>query len=210
MELWRGRNLGQLFQYASRSMGRITLRPLPPVKKMITIRALLVVAAMKDWLTYQMDVTNAFLHGDLFEHVYMKLPQGYTHLGSRIAIGHQPSTDAKKVCKFKKSLYRLKQASRQWFSKLPLTLISFSFVQSMADYSLFTKHHNNNITLILIYVDDLLTYGNNGHNIQHLKDMLSTSFHMKDLGILRYFLGLNINRNQMVSLSHKKSMWFIY
>lgn len=167
-----------------------------PVAKMTTVRAVLAVAAMQDWYTFQMDVTNAFLHGDLHECVYMKMPKGYTHFGSRIEL----NTEAKKpssttVCKLKKSLYGLKQAPRQWFSKLSLTLVEFGYNQSKADYSLFTKTRHDNITLILVYVDDLLISGNSLEEIQKLKDMLSHAFLMKDLGELRYFLGLEIDRS---------------
>ena len=78
---------------------------------MSTVRALLAIAAVYDWTTVQMDVTNAFLYGDLDEDVYMSLPLGYTSLGSRITTGQQhvlaAKTNAKWVCKLLKSLYGL-------------------------------------------------------------------------------------------------------
>lgn len=55
-----------------------------PVAKLTAARNLLAMAAKENWFTCQMDVSNAFLHGDLFENVYMKLPQGYISHGSRI------------------------------------------------------------------------------------------------------------------------------
>ena len=166
-----------------------------PVAKMTTVRTVLAVAAIQNWFTFQMDVTNAFLHGELHESVYMKLPQGYYKGGSRIQLNaeHIPS-QATLVCKLLKSLYGLKQAPRQWFSKLSLTLLDFGFVQSKADYSLFTKVTHNTITLVLVYVDDLLLSGNNLDTLNQLKELLCLSFHMKDLGELSYFLGLEIHR----------------
>lgn len=77
---------------------------------MTTVRALLAVAALQNWHVMKMDVTNAFLHGELYETVYMKLPQGYTHIGSRIVL-NQGELDLSKcnlVCKLKKSLYGLR------------------------------------------------------------------------------------------------------
>lgn len=170
-----------------------------PVAKMTTVRALLAVAAMHNWHAIQMDVTNAFLHGDLTETVYMKFPRGYTGFGSRITAANALSTAPtgnSLVCKLKKSLYGLKQAPRNWFSKLSSTLKGLDYIQSKADYSLFTLTTSKSITVVLVYVDDLLISGNCLESINNLKRMLSSVFHMKDLGDLHYFLGLEIHRSQ--------------
>lgn len=169
-----------------------------PVCKMTTVRALLAMAAMHNWMTIQMDVTNAFLHGDLSDEIYMKFPLGYLGIGSRItatSATRSSSLSHNLVCKLKKSLYGLRQAPRLWFHKLSVTLKSLAYVQSKADYSLFTKHDSSTITMILVYVDDLLIAGNTQSIIDELKVMLSKSFHMKDLGPVNYFLGLEIERS---------------
>lgn len=168
-----------------------------PVAKMTTVRALLAMAALQNWEVMQMDVMNAFLHGDLYETVYMKLPQGYSHIGSRVVLnqGECSARTSDLVCKLKKSLYGLRQAPRNWFEKLATTLKQLHFIQSLSDYSMFTLTTANSITLVLVYVDDLLLAGNNLKEINHLKQMFSSTFKMKDLGNVSYFLGLKISRS---------------
>ncbi|GJS93166.1 cysteine-rich receptor-like protein kinase 8 [Tanacetum coccineum] len=136
--------------------------------------------SMKGWDICQIDVFNTFLHGDLFKEVYMQMPQGYVGQGENV----QDKTSSTLVCKLNKSLYGLKQAPRQWFAKLSSALLSFGFVQSKADYSLFTKSDKSSFTAILVYVDDLLIIGSSPSQIQSLKSQLSSHFHMKDLGVL--------------------------
>lgn len=170
-----------------------------PVAKMSTVRTLLAVAAIEGWITSQVDVNNAFLHGESEETVYMALHQGYHGIGSRISVGKGElnlHTSTKVVCKLKKTLFGLKQAPRKWFRKLSVTLLDMGFKQSRADYSLFIDTTENTITLVLVYVDDLLLAGNSQKAINGLKEMLSKSFRMKDLGDLTYILGLEISRSQ--------------
>lgn len=154
-----------------------------PVAKMVTVRAFLAIAVSKNWELHQMDVHNAFLHGDLNEEVYMKLPPGFG------------STQPNMVCRLQKSLYGLKQAPRCWFAKLVTALKVYGFLQSYADYSLFTFTKGVIQLNVLVYVDDLIISGNNSAALAIFKKYLSTRFHMKDLGVLKYFLGIEVARS---------------
>ena len=75
-----------------------------------------------------MDVKNAFLHGDLEDEVYMKLPPG-----------HPQHNEPGMVCRLHKSIYGLKQSSRAWYAKLSLVLEEVSFQRSHADSSMFVR-----------------------------------------------------------------------
>ncbi|KAL1213017.1 Retrovirus-related Pol polyprotein from transposon RE2 [Cardamine amara subsp. amara] len=154
-----------------------------PVAKMTTVRTILDVAAKRNYEVHQMDVHNAFLHGDLDEEIYMKPPPGFSLPGDT------------RVCRLRKSIYGLKQSPRCWFAKLADALLQYGFKQTRSDYSLFVFHRNGVSLQILVYVDDLMISGNSSSAIQELKDYLSTCFKMKDLGPAKYFLGLEIARS---------------
>ena len=154
-----------------------------PVAKMTTVRVFLDYAAKHNYEVHQMDVHNAFLHGDLNEEVYMKIPQGFS------------SSNETRVCRLRKSLYGLKQAPRCWFAKLTEALIKYGFTQTKSDYSLFVYSKNGVSIRLLAYVDDLIISGSTLAEIQSLKDYLSLCFHMKDLGHLKYFLGIEVARS---------------
>ena len=154
-----------------------------PVAKMVTVRAFLAIVASKNWELHQMDVHNAFLHGDLDEEVYMRLPPGFE------------SSSPNKVCRLRKSLYGLKQAPRCWFAKLVSALKDYGFLQSYSDYSLFTYTRGSVQINVLVYVDDLILSGNDSAALQTFKHYLSDCFHMKDLGSLKYFLGIEVARS---------------
>ena len=153
-----------------------------PVAKMVTVRTFLAVAAAKNWALHQMDVHNAFLHGDLAEEVYMKPPPGF-------------SSTRGKVCRLLKSLYGLRQAPRCWFAKLVASLKKYGFRQSYSDYSLFTFRQASVQLNVLVYVDDLIISSNDSCALLGFKKYLGTCFHMKDLGLVKYFLGIEVARN---------------
>jgi hypothetical protein len=168
-----------------------------PVAKMTTIRTLLSLAAIKGWFLEQLDVNNAFLHGDLNEEVYTVLPPG---LKLQNSISNDP-----KVCRLNKSIYGLKQATRQWYAKLSAALISLGYAPSVADFSLFTKLKDTRFTALLVYVDDIVLSGNDYAEIQHVKQFLDKKILKKDLGKLRFFLGLEISRSKNgISVNQRK------
>ncbi|GJT01920.1 ribonuclease H-like domain-containing protein [Tanacetum coccineum] len=109
----------------------------------------------------------------------MKPPGGYFPLGN-------------KVCRLKKSLYGLKQAPRQWNAKLNSALIENGFSQSKSDYSLYTKSDKDVFLALLFYVDDNIITGKNVSDIDMFKVFLKSKFTIKDLGKLKYFLGVEL------------------
>lgn len=139
------------------------------------MRSLIVVIVNKKWELFQLEVNNAFLHGDLHDKIYMKTPPGLVIHDRRI------------VCKLKKSRYCLKQASIQWYSKLLDALQFKGYQHSKNDYSLFFKKTNEIVIFLAIYVDDIIMTGNNIEVMSQLKDYLDQQFKIKDLGHLNYF-----------------------
>ena len=120
-----------------------------PVAKLVAVRTLLAIAVKRGWEIQQLDVDNAFLHGDLEEEVYMKIPQGFSNKNET------------RVCKLKKSIYGLKQASRNWYHKFTKSLIDLGYKQSRADHSLFIYKDADVYVAALIYVDGVILVGNN-------------------------------------------------
>ncbi|GAU22432.1 hypothetical protein TSUD_123190 [Trifolium subterraneum] len=109
------------------------------------------------------------------------------------------------VCKLQKSLYGLKQASCKWYEKLTSLLISEGYSQSTADYSLFTLHNASHFTALLIYVDDIILAGTDLNEITRIKKILDTHFKIKDLGVLKYFLGLEVAQSREgITISQRK------
>ncbi|CAL8167744.1 unnamed protein product [Prunus armeniaca] len=138
-----------------------------PVAKMNTVRVLLSLVVNLDWNLRQFDVKNAFLrqfdvknaclHGELEEEVYMSLPPGYRVTG-----------ETGNVCKLKKAMYGLKQSPRAWFGRFTAGMKKFGYRQANTDHTLFIKHRAGKVTLLIIYVDDMIVTGDDTVEIEEL------------------------------------------
>ena len=127
-----------------------------------------------------MDVKTDFLNGVVEEEVYLEQPLGFeTH------------DRESHVCRLKKSLYSLKQAPRTWYNRIENFLSSLGFTKGKADSNLYYKVEDGNLVMILLYVDDLFVIGMDGLIID-MKRNLAAKIKMKDLGMMHYFLGMEV------------------
>nr|KYP37079.1 Retrovirus-related Pol polyprotein from transposon TNT 1-94 [Cajanus cajan] len=146
-----------------------------PVAKMNTVRVVLTLAAHFGWDLHRLDVKNVFLHGNLEEEVYMETPPGF-----------EVQNERNKVCLLKKALYGLKQSPRAWFGRFTKAMVSLGYRQSQGDHTLFIKHSSTGkLTLLLVYVDDMIIAGDDETEKLALKEKLAAQFEMKDLGKLQ-------------------------
>ena len=146
-----------------------------------TIRLIIGLAASKGWKIHHLDVKTAFLHGDLKEEVYVSQPQGFIVKGQE-----------DKVYKLKKALYGLRQAPRAWNVKLNQILRGLNFHRCSKEPSLYRKEMNNELLVVVVYVDDLLVTGTSLKLIDVFKQEMATKFEMSDLGMLTYYLGIEV------------------
>ncbi|RVW87752.1 Retrovirus-related Pol polyprotein from transposon RE1 [Vitis vinifera] len=150
------------------------------VAKINSIRVLLSLAVNSNWPLHQLDVKNAFLNGDLEEEVFMSPPPGF-----------EESFGVGKVCKLKKSLYGLKQSPRAWFERFGKVIKHYGYTQSQANHMIFYKHSNEGkVAILIVYVDDIVLTRDDCNELEKLKGKLAEEFEIKDLGALKYFLGM--------------------
>ena len=136
-----------------------------------------------------MDVKTAFLNGDLNEEVYMMQPEGFV-----------ANDSGKLVCRLKKSIYGLKQASRQWYLKFHSVVASYGFVKNKVDQCIYYKVSGRKFIFLILYVDDILLASSDLGLLHETKRMLSNNFDMKDLGEASFVLGIEIHRNRSCRL----------
>ncbi|KAF3663230.1 putative acyl-activating enzyme 9-like [Capsicum annuum] len=147
--------------------------------KIASVQLLISLAAMHHWPLYQLDIKNAFLHGELIEEVYMEQPPGSIAQGESYL-----------VCHLNRSLYGLKQSLRAWLGRSSSVVQQFEMSQSKADHSVYYRHNgpSKNIFLV-VYVDDIIP-----EEISQLKQHLFSHFQTRDLEKLKYFLGIEIGQ----------------
>ena len=152
------------------------------------------IALSKSWCLHQLDVKNAFLHGNLDETVYMHQLLGFCD-----------SQHPEHVCLLKKSLYGLKQAPRAWYQRFIDYVATLGFSHNICDHSLFIYHQGNDTMYILLYIDDILLTASFDALRNSIMSKLSVEFSMKDLGPLSYFLGISVTKHTSgIFLSQKK------
>jgi hypothetical protein len=132
------------------------------------------------WHIHQMDVITVFLSGIIEEEVYIEQPEGFDTFDRE---SH--------VCRLKRALYGLKQSPRAWYTRINSYFTGLGFTKSEADANLYQIVVEGKILIIVLYVDDLILTGDE-KLIHSCKDDLAKEFEMKDLGLLHYFLGLEI------------------
>jgi len=153
---------------------------------MTSVRLFISMAAMKRWPLFQLDIKNSFLHGDLEEEIYMEEPHGFLGQGGRSL-----------VCKLQKSIYGLKQSPRAWFGRFSKVLQQFGMTRCESDHIVFLKcSSSNQYIYLVVYVDDIVITSDDYERIKALKQHLFQNFQTKDLGPLRYFLGIEVAQSK--------------
>jgi hypothetical protein len=145
------------------------------------------------WKLNQMHLKATFLNGEIEEEVYIEQPEGF--------VIHDEKTH---VCRLKKALYGLKEALHAWYEKMDGFLISLGFNKSVFDPNLYYHIVGNECLILVQYVDDLFLTSLE-RLIVECKQALNSEFKMKDLGMMHYFLGLEVwQRTNEIFLSQGK------
>jgi hypothetical protein len=154
-----------------------------PTAKMVSIRLLVALAAIRGWKMHQMDITTAFLYAPIDRDVYVEQPDGY-------AVGDPKGM----VWKLKRALYGLKQSPHLWNKTLDEFMKSKGLNPTMADPCVYVKWKDGVMLAVAVYVDDLMIMSSSQEMIDELKKDLNGRFKMKDIGELKYCLGIQVTR----------------
>lgn len=151
-----------------------------PIARYTSIITIIAIATVKGWKLHQMDVKTTFLNGVIEEEVFIEQPDGF--------VIHEKESH---ICRLKKALYGLKQAPRAWYERIDQYLLSLGFLKNDADPNIYFKVIDDKALILVLYVDDLFLTGEDDL-IARCKKELASEFEMKDLGLMHYFLSLEV------------------
>jgi hypothetical protein len=154
-----------------------------PVARLDSVRLLIALAAQEGWEVHHLDVKSAFLNGELQEEVFVQQPAGFVKTG-----------EEHKVFRLHKALHGLHQAPRAWNAKLDETLIAFGFSRCPSEPAIYTRRVDGKQVVIGVYVDDLMITGASRGDIKQFKSEMAMVFHMSDLALLHYYLGIEVQQ----------------
>jgi len=154
-----------------------------PVTKFATLRALLAKAAHDNLELGYLDISNAFLHGELKHPVYMRQPEGFE------------SGDPSVSCQLHKTLYGLKQAPKEWYNVLRDGLTSSGFVACDSDLALW-KTASTPVVYLVHYVDDFAIGSKDEAALKGAKAKILTKFKGRDLADATDYLNIKMSRDR--------------
>ena len=155
-----------------------------PTAKTTSIRFVSDISIQESLLTHHADVNNAYLNADIdYDDIYIQQPQGYVQ-------------DPSYCCKLNKAIYGLKQAAFRWHETVKTFMFSQNLTQCIMDPCVFIRRTETSTLIILIWVDDLIIAASDDRTMKEFKDNFGRSFKIKDLGELRWFLGINFQRTK--------------
>ena len=154
-----------------------------PVARLASYHALLSLAAKMNLEAHHLDIETAFLNGTLDEEIYMKAPD-------------EINTCNDNLWKLQKSLYGLKQASHVWNKLLDSTLKQLGFSQCNKDTCVYLYQSKNALIILAVHVDDMLIVSNSKSKLAEMKLSLGQHFKVKDLGEVKFLLGIEVVHNR--------------
>jgi hypothetical protein len=147
------------------------------------VRLLLAIATHFGWGVHHMDVKSSFLNGGLQEEVYVQQPPGFVD-----------SKNKHKVLCLRKALYGLCQAPRAWNQKLDASLLGLGFTWCVDEHGMYIRGNGIGRLIMGIYVDDLIITEGDAGAVNKFKAQMMSTFRMSDLGLLSYYLGLEVSQ----------------
>jgi hypothetical protein len=152
-----------------------------PVVRFETVRLLLAMAALENWIAYGLDVRNAYLYGELDEEIYMEQPEGFRVRGKE---NH--------VLRLRRALYGLKQSGLAWWRVLKLSMEELGFKSLSLDAGVFLYRNKESFVIAIIYVDNTIFMGPSVPLVQRMKAAFMNRWETRDLGELTEFLRMRI------------------
>ena len=157
--------------------------------KFPTVRIMLALVTHFDWRIEQMDIKMAFLYPEIEEEVYIAIRKGYQEF--------YPNEKLKEeVFQLLKTLYGLRRSPLAWYKKVDSFLHSKGLVRTNEESSLYISED----LIVILFVDDILLFAKNKETILMAKKWLTDKYKMMDLGDLKQFLRIQIERERKAKI----------